>query len=90
MNDTLRGVLWMGGAVLSFSAMAVAARELLEHMGAFQVLFVRSAIMLAIVLVIVAQADPAEVRTTKLRLHGIRNPEKTAAMFVPGCRSSRG
>lgn len=73
MNDTLRGVLWMGGAVLSFSAMAIAARELLEHMGAFQVLFVRSAIMLAIVLVIVAQADPGEVRTTKLRLHGVRN-----------------
>ena len=25
MTDTLRGVLWMGGAVLSFSTMAIAA-----------------------------------------------------------------
>jgi drug/metabolite transporter (DMT)-like permease len=73
MNQTLRGVLWMGGAVLAFSAMAVAARELLAHMQPFQVLFVRSAIMLAIVLLVVAQADPAAARTRRLPLHALRN-----------------
>lgn len=73
MHDNLRGVLWMGGAVLSFSTMAVAARELLAHMGAFQVLFLRSVVMLAIVLVIVAQAKDAVTATRRLPLHLFRN-----------------
>jgi drug/metabolite transporter (DMT)-like permease len=73
MHPSLRGVLWMGGAVLSFSAMAVAARELLSHMQPFQILFVRSAIMMAIVLLVVAQADPAAARTRRLPLHALRN-----------------
>ena len=73
MTNNLRGVLWMGGAVLSFSIMAVAARELLAHMGPFQILFVRSAVMLAIVLVIVAQAENAVTATRRLPLHVFRN-----------------
>ncbi len=73
MHPSLQGVMWMSGAVLSFSAMAVAARELLAHMQPFQVLFVRSAIMLAIVLLVVAQADPAAARTRRLPLHALRN-----------------
>lgn len=73
MKPTLRGVLWMGGAVLSFSAMAIAARQLLAHMEPFQVLFFRSVIMLAIVLVVVAQAEPGASRTRRLPLHTLRN-----------------
>lgn len=73
MTNNLRGVLWMGGAVLSFSIMAVAARELLAHMGPFQVLFVRSLVMMAIVLVIVAQATGAVTATRRLPLHVFRN-----------------
>jgi drug/metabolite transporter (DMT)-like permease len=73
MSPVLRGVLWMGGAVLSFSAMAIAARELLAHMGAFQVVFLRSVVMLAIVLVVVAQAENAVTRTSRLPLHVLRN-----------------
>ena len=81
MNATLRGVLWMGGAVLSFSAMAVAARELLEHMGPFQVLFVRSVIMLAIVVVVVAQAENAVTATRRLPLHVLRNVVHFAGQY---------
>jgi drug/metabolite transporter (DMT)-like permease len=73
MTDNLRGVLWMGGAVLSFSTMAVAARELLAHMGPFQILFLRSLVMMAIVLVIVAQATDAVTSTRRLPLHVLRN-----------------
>jgi drug/metabolite transporter (DMT)-like permease len=73
MHNTLRGVLWMGGAVLSFSTMAIAARELLAHMGPFQILFMRSVVMLAIVLVIVAQAEDAVTATRRLPLHVLRN-----------------
>lgn len=73
MTSNLRGVLWMGGAVLSFSTMAIAARELLAHMGPFQILFVRSLVMMAIVLVIVAQAKDAVTATRRLPLHVFRN-----------------
>ncbi len=73
MTNNLRGVLWMSGAVLSFSTMAVAARELLAHMGPFQILFVRSLVMMAIVLVIVAQAKDAVTSTRRLPLHVFRN-----------------
>jgi drug/metabolite transporter (DMT)-like permease len=73
MHPALRGVAWMSGAVLSFSAMAIAARQLLAHMGAFQVLFVRSVVMLAIVLVVVAQAKGAVTATRRLPLHVLRN-----------------
>jgi drug/metabolite transporter (DMT)-like permease len=73
MTNTLRGVLWMGGAVFSFSTMAIAARELLAHMGPFQILFVRGLVMMAIVLVIIAQAKDAVTRTQRLPLHVLRN-----------------
>ena len=81
MNQALRGVLWMGGAVLSFSAMAVAARELLAHMGPFQVLFVRSVIMLAIVLLVLAQAENAVTSTRRLPLHVLRNVVHFAGQY---------
>ena len=73
MHPALRGVAWMSGAVLSFSTMAIAARQLLAHMGPFQVLFVRSVVMLAIVLVVVAQAKGAVTATRRLPLHVLRN-----------------
>ena len=63
----------MGGAVLSFSAMAIAARELLAHMGPFEILFWRSLLMLAIVLVIVAGAGWHLLGTRRLPLHALRN-----------------
>ncbi|HEX5092999.1 MAG TPA: EamA family transporter, partial [Burkholderiales bacterium] len=81
MNPALRGVLWMGGAVLSFSAMAIAARQLLAHMGPFQVLFVRSVIMLAIVLLVVAQSKDAVTATRRLPLHAIRNVVHFAGQY---------
>jgi drug/metabolite transporter (DMT)-like permease len=81
MNHALRGVLWMGGAVLSFSAMAVAARQLLAHMGPFQVLFVRSVIMLAIVLLVVAQSRNAVTSTRRLPLHVLRNVVHFAGQY---------
>ena len=40
----------MSGAVLSFCAMAIAARELLQHTGVFEILFFRTGVALLIVL----------------------------------------
>ena len=50
MSKTLRGALWMSGAVLSFCAMAIAARQLLKHLGTFEILFFRTGVALLIVL----------------------------------------
>jgi drug/metabolite transporter (DMT)-like permease len=72
-HAALRGALWMGGAVLSFSAMAIAVRQLLAHMGPFEVLFMRSIVMLAIVLALVPRAGVALLGTRRFGLHFLRN-----------------
>ena len=57
----------MGGAVLSFMAMAIAVRELLRHMGTFEIVFLRSVVMLAIVLAMLPRAGVATLRTRRFR-----------------------
>ncbi|MDH4188614.1 MAG: DMT family transporter [Betaproteobacteria bacterium] len=69
----LRGALWMGGAVLSFSLMAVAVRELLRHMGPFEILFFRTLVSLAMVLAVLPRYGLAVLRTRRIGLHGLRN-----------------
>jgi drug/metabolite transporter (DMT)-like permease len=73
ISASLRGALWMGGAVLSFTAMAVAVRELQRHMGSFEIVFLRSLVMLAIVLAMLPRAGIASLRTHKFPLHLWRN-----------------
>lgn len=74
MNSaTVRGALWMGGAVLSFSAMAVAARELLRAMGTFEVLFWRTAVSFVLLLPVVARLGLSTLRVASMPLHLWRN-----------------
>ena len=63
----------MSGAVFSFAAMAVAARELLRHMGTFEVVFLRSLVMLAIVLTMLPRAGLSSVFTKRFSVHAWRN-----------------
>ena len=70
---TLRGALWMGGTVLSFAAMAVAVRELQRHMGSFEILFLRSAVMLAIVGAMLPRSGVPTLRTRRIGTHVLRN-----------------
>jgi drug/metabolite transporter (DMT)-like permease len=63
----------MGGAVLSFTAMAVAVRELQRHMGSFEIVFLRSIVMLSIVGLMLPRAGLASVLTQKFSLHFWRN-----------------
>jgi drug/metabolite transporter (DMT)-like permease len=72
-DAALRGALWMGGAVLSFCAMAVAARQLLAHMGPFEVVLMRSIVMLAIVLALAPRTGFTALRTRRFPLHFLRN-----------------
>jgi drug/metabolite transporter (DMT)-like permease len=72
-SASLRGAAWMSGAVLSFCLMAISARQLLQHMGPFEVVLMRSIVMLAIVLALVPRAGVAALGTRRLGLHVLRN-----------------
>jgi drug/metabolite transporter (DMT)-like permease len=70
--STLRGVAWMSGAVLSFCAMALAARALLAHLPVFEILFFRTGLSLAIVAAMAA-ASGAGLATRHFGVHLWRN-----------------
>jgi drug/metabolite transporter (DMT)-like permease len=69
----VRACLWMGGAILSFSAIAIAARELLRSMGIFEILFLRTFVALLIVGAILLRAGTATLRTQRFGIHLARN-----------------
>ena len=69
----LRGALWMVGTVLSFTTMAIAVRELQRHMGSFEIVFMRSVVMLAIVLALLPRAGLGAIRSRQFHLHVWRN-----------------
>ena len=69
----LRGALWMGGAVLSFSVMAVAVRELTRTLGSFEILFLRSLVSLAIMAAMLPYCGLRALRTQRFGLHVARN-----------------
>jgi drug/metabolite transporter (DMT)-like permease len=77
LSARLRGILWMSGTVLSFCAMAIAARELLKQLGIFEVLFFRTGVSLLIVLALALPggwaAGIATFRTRRIGLHLWRN-----------------
>jgi drug/metabolite transporter (DMT)-like permease len=68
-QDPVRAALWMGCAVLSFSFMAVAVRELLRHMGAFEILFLRTLVTMLLVVAVLARQGTAALRTRLFPLH---------------------
>jgi len=63
----------MLGAVLSFAAMAVAVRELQRHMGSFEIVFLRSIVMLALAIGFLTRSGFGTVRTQRIHLHFGRN-----------------
>jgi len=69
----VRGALWMVGALVSFSVMAVSVRELLPAMGSFEILFIRSFVSLLILLFLLPRHGLAALRTRHFGLHVLRN-----------------
>jgi drug/metabolite transporter (DMT)-like permease len=63
----------MGGALLSFSAMAISVRELLPSMGTFEILALRSLVSLLLVLAVLPKMGVGALRTRRLGLHTFRN-----------------
>ncbi|MCC6305248.1 MAG: DMT family transporter [Rhodobacteraceae bacterium] len=67
--------LWMGGAIVSFTLMAFAARELQPALSTFEIMAWRSLIGFVIVLGLVLRARPgtARLRTPVAGLHALKN-----------------
>ena len=65
--------LWMMGALVALSTMAIAGRELSVELNAFQIAFTRSVFCLVVLIPILAVIGFHHVRTTKFRLHLTRN-----------------
>jgi drug/metabolite transporter (DMT)-like permease len=68
-QNSLHAVLWMGGAVLSFSLMAVAVRELLHGMGVLQILFLRTLVTFVMVVGTIPRVGIAPLRTRRFPAH---------------------
>lgn len=74
MSPTLQAAAWMTGAIVSFSAMAIAGRALSSDLSSFEMMMYRSFIGLAIILIVGAVFGKfGEIRSDRLRLHGLRN-----------------
>lgn len=71
--DLIRAIAWMMAALVSFTVMAVSVRELTADMHAFEILFIRSAIGVLILAVILSAKGWSLIRTTQIAGHVGRN-----------------
>jgi len=78
----VRAALWMGGALFSFALMAISVRELLHTMGVFEILFLRSAVSLIILLAILPRFGGRALLTRRFPLHLVRNVLHFAGQFA--------
>jgi len=63
----------MSGTVLSFCVMAIAARQLLRHLGTFEILAFRTGVALLIVLAFALRTGAATLKTRRIGVHLWRN-----------------
>lgn len=74
MNETLRAAAWMLGAILSFTTMAVAGREVSLDLDTFEIMMYRSFIGIVLVVAVAGAAGTLrQVSGQKLGLHAVRN-----------------
>jgi len=73
LPPVIRAALWMSGALLSFSAMAIAGRQLSAELTTFQILFFRSLGGLAVLAAVLQRSGWAQVRTQVFGTHLLRN-----------------
>ena len=83
MTPTLRAAIWMIGAILSFSSMAVAGRYVTLELDVFELLFYRSLIGIAILVVIGKSRHLfGQLSFTHFRLHIFRNFSHFIGQFL--------
>jgi drug/metabolite transporter (DMT)-like permease len=83
-GQLLRVVLWMTGALLSFSAMAVSVRVLADTLSVIEILAVRSGLGLLVMaaLTIMRRELRATIVTRQLPLHVLRNTIHLGAQYL--------
>ena len=83
-QNIVRVVLWMSGALLSFSAMAVSVRALATTLGVMEILALRAGFGLIVMATLVAlRADlRAMINCRHLRLHLFRNTVHVASSYL--------
>jgi drug/metabolite transporter (DMT)-like permease len=73
-SDVVKAALWMLGAVVSFTAMAIAGREMAHELDTFEIMLYRSFIGIAVVLSVARVAGTlGQISRQRLGLHFIRN-----------------
>ncbi|MCT4558022.1 MAG: DMT family transporter [Pelagimonas sp.] len=74
MNPTLRACLWMSGAIISFSVMAIAGRAVSLDLDTFEIMLFRSLIGVVIMLAVIQVAGLRDqINARDLPLHALRN-----------------
>lgn len=82
-SNVLKALLWGGGALASFGALALAGREVSTELDIFELMMYRSIIGIGIVLVIGQFTGTlGEIGTDQLRLHFLRNVIHFAALCL--------
>ncbi len=81
--NLIGAALWMIGAVVSFSTMAVAGRAVFEELDVYQLMFYRSALGLPLILVFAAfgKGGLRQFRTRRIGLHIARNLSHLVGQF---------
>ena len=73
-SEPLKADFWMIGAMVSFSLMAIAGRELANSLNTFEIMLYRSIIGLVIVVLVGALAGTlSQIKTNRFGLHLVRN-----------------
>lgn len=82
-SNIIRVVLWMTGSLLSFCLMAVAIRVVADRLNVFEILTIRSASGLAMILALAAIRPDLRATVTRraLWLHGLRNSIHFASQY---------
>lgn len=74
MTTTLQAALWMVGAIVAFTTMAVGGRSVSAELDTFELMLYRSVIGIFIVLALAGGSGAlGQIKARKLRLHFIRN-----------------
>lgn len=69
----VKACLWMGGALVSFMAMALGGRETSSELTTFQILFFRSLVGLGAIAILLSAQGWSQIKTKEGKLHLIRN-----------------
>jgi drug/metabolite transporter (DMT)-like permease len=74
MSPAIRAALWMSGAIVSFTLMAIAGRAVSHDLDTFEIMMYRSLIGVIIVVAIASMfGSLSQIRANRLGLHFLRN-----------------